>query len=128
MRQLKIAKNIKKIPEQENDLIIAAYEKQADGKKIDTSLEVTLLDEIRRGNRDAIFKLVDSWEWVIIRVIENEVKKQANNPSVSIEKMFNAGRVALITLAERELGSTSREIFSRFGVWCVQQAIIKELA
>lgn len=111
--------------DQEKDL--TKYKKQADDKRIDASFELTLLDEVRKGDKNAVFELVDSWEWVIIWVIANEVKKQADNPSLSIEKMFNAARMALITLAEKELGSTSREIFSRFGVWSVRQAIIKEL-
>ncbi|HEY5392285.1 MAG TPA: hypothetical protein VIJ57_09240 [Hanamia sp.] len=122
MRQLKITENLK-MSEQE----IAAYEKQEDSKKNDELLQVSLLDEIRSGNRDAIPKLVDSWEHVIISVIESERRRQVENKSVSIEKMFNAGRAALTKVAERELGSTGREIFFRFGAWCVRQAIIKEL-
>jgi phosphopantetheinyl transferase len=115
------------MPEQETDLMIAVYQKQADSKKIDELLQASLLDEIRRGNRDAIPKLVDSWEHIIITVIESERRTQIDNRSVSIEKMFNAGRVALTKVAEMELGSTGREIFFRFGAWCVRQAIIKEL-
>lgn len=122
MRQLKITENLK-MSEHE----IAAYEKREGSKKNDELLQVSLLDEIRRGNRDAIPKLVDSWEHVIMRIIEQEGRRQIDNKSLSIEKMFNAGRMALITLAEKELGSTSREIFFRFGAWSVSQAIIKEL-
>jgi hypothetical protein len=125
MRMLKIT-NLQ-MPEQETDLMIAVYHKRADSKKIDELLQASLLNAIRKGNRDVIPKLVDSWEHIIITVIESERRTQIDNISVSIEKMFNAGRMALITLAEKELGSTSREIFSRFGVWSVRQAIIKEL-
>jgi hypothetical protein len=101
---------------------IAKYKKQTEGKKINGSLELKLLDEIRMGKRDAIPKLVDSWEYVIINVIE----KQIDNRSLSIEKMFNIGRDTLTELAERELGSTKREMFFRFGAWCVRQVILKE--
>jgi hypothetical protein len=122
MRQLKITENLK-MSEHE----IAAYEKQEDSKKNDALLQVSLLDEIRGGNKDAIPKLVDSWEHIIISVIESEVQRHIGNKSVSVEKMFNVGRAALTKLAERELNSTSREIFYRFGAWYVRQAIIKEL-
>ena len=120
MRQLKITENLK-MSEQE----IAAYKKQEDSKKNDELLQVSLLDEIRSGNRDAIPKLVDSWQHIIISIIESE--RQIDNKTVSNEKMCNAGRAALTKLAERELNSTSREIFYRFGAWCVRQAIIEEL-
>jgi hypothetical protein len=112
----------------DQEAIITEYKKRADRKRVDASLELSLLDDIRKGNGDAIVRLVDSWEQVILSIIENELKKQIDSSSLSIEKMFNAGRSALIGLAEKELGSTSREIFSRFGAWSVRQTIIKELA
>jgi hypothetical protein len=122
---------------QEQKTAIRKYEKQAESKRIDVSLQLKLMEEIRKGDREAIFKLVDSWEFVIVSVIEQQIRSSPK-PSISIEKMFSIGKQGLIRLAEWELGkaltmpatilgSTSRAAFFRFGAWHIKLSILNEL-
>lgn len=80
-----------------------------------------LLDEIRSGNREAIEKLVNSFEIIILKVasqIETEMP---------VEEMIAIGKKSLMKLAEMEVGSTHRERFFRFAVWQVKQAILTRI-
>jgi hypothetical protein len=121
MRQLK-ATNLK-VREPWPELI--KYKEQAESKRLGRLADEALFDEIRKGNKNAIPKLVDSWEWLIINIIGSQFH---NHRSVSIEKMVTAGRESLTKLATRELDEKGRNIFFRFGGWYVTEAILKLLA
>jgi DNA-directed RNA polymerase sigma subunit (sigma70/sigma32) len=99
------------------------FEAIAKSKKLSHKEEAMLLEEIRKGNELAIYKLVESWESVILSVAEKYI-----NESVTIHEMMDAGRKALIELAKKEIWNTKREQFSRFGAWCVQQRILALIA
>ncbi|HET7116708.1 MAG TPA: hypothetical protein VFI29_09465 [Hanamia sp.] len=80
-----------------------------------------LLDEIRSGNEEAIEKLADSYETIILKVA------QQIQTEMEIDEIIELGKKSLMKLAENELGSTSRERFFRFSAWYIKQAILRSI-
>lgn len=117
MRQIKIA-NARILTNEVRNLLATA-----EAKRLPEEKEQQLLIEIRKGNKEAIEALVQSWETVIIKLA-----LQYTDTNSHLNRFVEVGRQALIKLAEQEIGSTSRERFFRFGAWCVKQAIFEEVS
>jgi hypothetical protein len=126
MRQI-TATNIKHRLTTKQQVALIHYKKGAAAKKIKPAFEIYLWNEIRQGNKDAISQLVDSWEYIIVSVIERQIGSSyiSGISSSSIEKIFNVAKENLTVLAEKELSSTNKERFFRFGVWYIKQAMLR---
>ena len=88
-------------------------------KQLTKEEQTQLLNEIQNGNRDAIIKLVDSWDGIILSI----AKQLA--PTMKIEEILIIGRNELFKLAEMEVNSKIDERFFKLGAWCVKQRILR---
>lgn len=119
MRQLRISTILDSIgKEYDNEelkkQIIISSDKhhQNDGKN-------NFLEEVRNGERESIFKLVEDSEIFILIAISDELAKG----EFSIQQLFDVGKQVVTKLAERELNSTRRERFYSFLSLEVKNAI-----
>ena len=98
---------------------LQALLKVASEKHHENDGEFNLLEEVRKGNKDSIAKLVEGSEIFILIAIADELA----NGDFTLQQLFDEGKKAVTTLAEHELNSTRRERFYRFLSWEVKQAI-----
>lgn len=104
------------IPENQEFKTLLATAKE---KMLRPEQEKQLLNNIRKGDKEAVVKLVESTEWVVLSVIQS-----LNLEKPTLKEMFNAGKAALMKLAEQEVNSNVRERYFRFGAWVVKQSIL----
>ena len=93
---------------------------QANQKYVGEAQEAILFEKIRKGNREAILKLVDSSEITILSIIKTFPK----NSHLLLE-MINVAKDALIRFAEKEMNNSGREIFFSYKAWWIRQSILQ---
>lgn len=82
----------------------------------------TILEQVRNGNINAIEKLVESSEWIILSVL-----KSFQNELVGINDLLETGKKELIKLAKQEINSEARSGFFRFAAWNIRQAFLTKI-
>ena len=115
MSQLKNTKEVSTERYEEIEKLIEI----ARAKQLSIVGQEELLNKIRKGESALIEKLVDSSE-VLILIIAQQVSTE-----MPIEELVAVGRKELTKLANQEVNSTARESYSRFGVWCVRQGMLR---
>lgn len=98
---------------------------EARNNRISPDDQLALIEKIRSGHADAIYKLADSLEGDILSIIEGSTVININLPSIN--EMLRIGRQTLIMLGIKELGSANKEVFSRAWEWAVRQVLLEEI-
>jgi len=96
---------------------------EVENKRVSPDEQFALMEKIKRGYVDAIYKLVDSMEGDILSIIEEYLIIDL----LSVGEMLTIGRQALARLAIHELGCSGKESFFRFSEWAIRQAIMERL-
>lgn len=119
MRQLKITKSITNRESQSLDKYLQEIGRE---ELISVEEEVKLAQEIRKGNRRALDKLVSSNLRFVV-----SVAKQYQNQGLSLPDLINEGNLGLIKAAEK-FDETRGFKFISYAVWWIRQAILQALA
>lgn len=119
MRQLKITKSITNRESQSLDKYLQEIGRE---DLISVEEEVKLAQEIRKGNRQALDKLVSSNLRFVV-----SVAKQYQNQGLSLPDLINEGNLGLIKAAEK-FDETRGFKFISYAVWWIRQAILQALA
>lgn len=80
------------------------------------------MEQVRNGDINAIEKLVESSEWIILSVL-----KSFQNELVGINDLFETGKKELIKLAKQEINSEARSGFFRFAAWNIRQGFLTKI-
>jgi RNA polymerase primary sigma factor len=91
-------------------------------KPVKSEEEVRLADEIKKGKRDALEKLVKANLRFVVSVARNY-----QNQGVALADLINEGNMGLIKAAQRFDGSKNFKFIS-YAVWWIRQAILQALA
>jgi DNA-directed RNA polymerase specialized sigma subunit len=91
-------------------------------QEFEHSEEWKLFLKLRNGDDSVIERLIELWEDAIV-----SVARQHANRGLPFEVLYKAGKESLVNLAKSECGSSHRELFFSFGVWCIRQGIMVEL-
>ncbi|MBQ0008282.1 MAG: RNA polymerase sigma factor RpoD/SigA [bacterium] len=119
MRQLKITKSITNRESQSLDKYLQEIGRE---DLITVEEEVKLAQDIRRGNRAALERLVSSNLRFVV-----SVAKQYQNQGLSLPDLINEGNLGLIKAAEK-FDETRGFKFISYAVWWIRQAILQALA
>lgn len=98
---------------------------EARNNQISPDDQLALIEKIRSGHVDAIYKLADSLEGDILSIIKESIVINIDLPS--IDEMLSIGRQTLIRLGIKELGGTNKKVFSRAWEWAVRQVLLEEI-
>ena len=120
MRQLKFITNDPKIVAWHK--LIIPLKEASQNNAVSIEEQEKLLASIRKGNKQAIAKLVESSESMIYSVMG-----QYPTDKFTVGELFEVGKATLIRLASLELNSELREKYFRFGAWYLRQAFIKKI-
>jgi RNA polymerase primary sigma factor len=91
-------------------------------KPVKSEEEIRLADEIKKGKKDALEKLVKANLRFVVSVARNY-----QNQGVSLSDLINEGNMGLIKAAKRFDGSKNFKFIS-YAVWWIRQAILQALA
>lgn len=94
-----------------------SLKKKALKKQLSFEAQEALWEEIRKGNKDTIIKLVESSEAMIYSILG-----QCPSDKFTVEELFTVGKNRLISFASGEPNAEMRERYFRFGAWHVRQA------
>jgi len=119
MRQLKIAKQVTNRETLSLDKYLHEIGKVA---LISSEEEVELAKRIRRGDKDALEKLIKSNLRFVV-----SVAKQYQNQGLSLPDLINEGNLGLIKAAQR-YDETRGFKFISYAVWWIRQSILQALA
>jgi len=119
MRQLKIAKQVTNI--ESHSLRKYLYE-ISKIPRIDAEEEVTLARKIKKGDDDALLRLVNSNLRFVI-----SVAKQYQNKGLPLADLISEGNLGMIRAAHK-FDETRGFKFISYAVWWVRQAILQALA
>ncbi len=119
MRQLKIAKQV---TNRENLSLDKYLHEIGKVDLITSDEEVELAKRIKRGDKDALEKLIKANLRFVV-----SVSKQYQNQGLSLSDLINEGNLGLIKAAQR-YDETRGFKFISYGVWWIRQSILQALA
>ena len=119
MRQLKINLSI---TNRESESLERYLQEIGRQEMVSTEEEAELACEIRKGNHQALERLVLSNLRFVV-----SVAKQYQGQGMSLIDLINEGNVGLITAAQK-FDETRGFKFISYAVWCIRQSILQALA
>jgi len=119
MKSLKIAKQI---TNRETDSVDKYLKDITKFGLIDSTEEIRLAQEIKKGNKVALSKLIKSNLRFVI-----SVAKQYQNMGLEFEDLISEGNIGLVKAAEK-FDETKGFKFISYAVWWIRQSILKAIA
>ncbi len=119
MRQLKITKSITNRESPSLDKYLQEIGKE---ELITVEEEVELAQRIRKGDQDALEKLIKANLRLVV-----SVAKQYQNQGLSLPDLINEGNLGLVKAAEK-FDETRGFKFISYAVWWIRQSILQALA
>ena len=119
MKQFRISN---RITSRESDSIKLYFGDISKIKLLDSEQEVNLAEKIKKGDENALQKLVESNLRFVI-----SVAKQYQNKGIILEDLINEGNIGLIKAAKK-FDSSKGFKFISYAVWWIRQSILQALA